>query len=81
MADAPHEAPRPAADADPDALFEELRRQISAVRSRMETHRETMAAAGLTNLTPSGERASWAPPAKAASPEPSPGRRRSRMDS
>jgi hypothetical protein len=62
MADTPCEGARGAADVDPDELVRELRRQISAVRSRMEDHRETMLAAGLTNLAPFEEPASWTPP-------------------
>jgi hypothetical protein len=62
MSDAPSERARGAADVDPDELVRELRRQISVVRSRMEEHRETMLAAGLTNLAPLEEPVSWTPP-------------------
>jgi hypothetical protein len=39
---------------DSDAIAHELRRQLANVRARMEAHRETMRAAGLTRC---GERA------------------------
>ena len=61
MTEAPADGDGDAApEIDFDAVLTELRRQISAIRSQMETHRETMLAAGLTGVAPA-EPASFAP--------------------
>lgn len=49
MSRAPDEPKSWADEAEADALLDELRRQIEAVRARLEEHRLQMRAAGLTS--------------------------------